>query len=168
MAPEALLENDDEQIQELQSKAEDYIAQLVPRVIQQEEAEDEELNEGEEETKEEPQRKWHRFRFLSKAGRPSRLSLSKPCVRQEIQKFKEQLSQLIKEEDPEIALLDFWVAQGDSVYPSLKPVALDLLAMPASQGFAERVFSVTGDISRGRRNRARVILERSAFLKLNR
>ena len=84
-----------------------------------------------------------------------------------MQKFKEQLSQLIKEEGPEIAL-DFWVAQGDSVYPCLKPIALDLLAMPASQAFAERVFSVTGDLSRGRRNRARVILERSAFLKLNR
>ena len=93
VAPKALLEND-EQIQELQSKAEDYIAQLVPRVIQEEEAEDEKPMEGEEETKEEPQRKRHRFRFLSKAGRPSRLSLSKPCVRQEIQKFKEQLSQL--------------------------------------------------------------------------
>lgn len=57
---------------------------------------------------------------------------------------------------------------GDSVYLSLKPIALDLLAMPASQAFAERVFSITGDLSRGRRNRARVILEISAFLKLNR
>ncbi|KAK1892092.1 N-terminal acetyltransferase A complex catalytic subunit NAA10 [Dissostichus eleginoides] len=55
-----------------------------------------------------------------------------------------------------------------SVYQSLKPLALDLLAMPASQAFAERVFSITGDLTRGRRNRARVILERSAFLKLNR
>lgn len=56
----------------------------------------------------------------------------------------------------------------DSVHPSLKPIAWDLLAMPASQAFAERVFSVTGDLSRGRRNRARIILERSAFLQLNR
>lgn len=167
VAPEALLENDDQQIQELRCKADYYIAQLVPRVIREEEAEDEEPEAGEEEAKEEPQRKRHRFRFLSKAGRSSRLSLSKPCVRQEMQKFKEQLSQLIKEEGPEIAL-DFWVAQGDSVYPSLKPIALDLLAMPASQAFAERVFSVTGDLSRGRRNRAKVIPERSTFLKLNR
>ncbi|KAK1880305.1 putative AC9 transposase [Dissostichus eleginoides] len=78
-------------------------------------------------------------------------------------KFKEQLSQPMNKE----TALDFWAAQG-SVYQSLKPLALDLLAMPASQAFAERVFSITGDLTRGRRNRARVILERSAFLKLNR
>lgn len=161
--PEALLENDDEQIQELLSKAEDYIAQLVPPIRQEEEAEDEEP-EGEEEKREEPQRKRSRFKFLSKASRPSRPSLPKPCVRQEMKKFKEQLLQPINKE----TALDFWAAQGDSVYPCLKPIALDLLVMPASQAFAERVFSVTGDLSRGRRNRARVILERSAFLKLNR
>lgn len=45
--------------------------------------------------------------------------------------------------------------------------ALDLLAMPASQAFAERAFSLTGDLTSARRNRARTTLERSAFLKLN-
>ena len=49
--------------------------------------------------------------------------------------------------------LQYWAAQG-YVYPSLKPLACDLLAMPASQALAERVFSITGDLSRGRRNRA--------------
>lgn len=168
VAPEALLENDDEQIEALLGKAEDYIAQLVPQppvVREEEEAEDEEPDEGEAESKEGPQRKRPRFKFLSKASRrPSRSSLSKPCVKEEMKKFKEQLSQPTNQE----TALEFWAAQADSVYPSLKPIALDLLAMPASQAFAERVFSITGDLSRGRRNRARVILERSAFLKLNR
>lgn len=56
----------------------------------------------------------------------------------------------------------------DTFYHSLKPLALDLLAMPASQAFAERVFSVTGDLTRGKRNRSKVTLARSAFLKMNR
>lgn len=89
-----------------------------------------------------------------------------------MKKFKEQLSQPHDINEEQETALDFWVAQGDSAYPSLKPIALDLLAMPASQAFAERVFSVTGDLSCGCRNRARVILEsverRSVFLKLNR
>lgn len=166
VSPEALIENehDDVQIQELLRKAEDYIAQMVSPVIREEET-----DEDEEERREVPlpETKRPRFRFLSKASasRPSRssLSVSKPCVRQEMLKFKEQLSQPMNKE----TALDFWAAQG-SVYQSLKPLALDLLAMPASQAFAERVFSITGDLTRGRRNRARVILERSAFLKLNR
>lgn len=63
--------------------------------------------------------------------------------------------------------MDFWSSQSSTMYQLLKPLALDLLAMPASEVFAERVFSLTGDLSNGRRNRARVTLERSAFLKLN-
>lgn len=164
ISPEALLENDDEQITALLEKAEEYIAHLVPPVLREEEVEHEEPEE--EEKEERPQRKRPRFKFLSKASRPSRSSCSKPCVKEEMKKFKEQLSQPTNEESE--TALKFWAAQGDSVYPSLKPIALDILAMPASQAFAERVFSITGDLTRGRRNRARAILERSAFLKLNR
>ncbi|XDV33921.1 hypothetical protein PO909_004163 [Leuciscus waleckii] len=164
VAPEALLENEDEQTEALLRRSEDYIAQLVPPVVREEEAEDVEPEEGEESKEEQPHNKRPRFRFLSKPSRPSKSTLSKPCVKEEIKKFKEQLSQPTNQE----TALEFWAAQGDSVYLSLKPIALDLLAMLASQAFAERVFSITGDLSRCRRNRARVILERSAFLKLNR
>lgn len=160
---EALLTNDDEQIQEILSKAQDYIVQLVPPVVREEEAEEEsEKGEGAVEVPE-PERKRSRFKYLSKTNRPSRSSCPKPCVRQEMEKFKQELSQFLTEEESSLSALDFWVAQSDYAYPLLKPIALDLLAMPASQAFAERVFSVTGDLSR-----ARVILERSAFLKLNR
>lgn len=93
---------------------------------------------------------------------PPNLAPPKPCVRKELQKYKEQLWEPISEE----TALDFWAAQG-SVYRTIKPFALDLLAMPASQAFAERVFSITGDLS-GCRNGARAISEGSAFLKLNR
>jgi len=63
--------------------------------------------------------------------------------------------------------MEFWTSQSCTVFALLKPLALDLLAMPASQAFAERVFSVTCDLSSGCRNRARTTLERSAFLKVN-
>lgn len=91
---------------------------------------------------------------------PPNLAPQKPSVRKELQKYKEQLWEPISEE----TALDFWAAQG---YRTLKPFALDLLATPASEAFAERVFSITGDLSCCR-NRARAILERSAFLKFDR
>lgn len=163
VSADALIENDDEHIKELLSRAENYIAQMVYPAIQEEafekEAEDKRCEENE------PQTKRPRFRFLStkvSANRPSS-SHTKLTVRQEIQKFKEQLSQPINEG----TAFDFWAAHG-SIYQLLKPLAQDLLAVPASQAFAERVFSITGDLSQGRRNRARLILERSAFLKMNR
>lgn len=165
VSADALIENDDETIQELLSRAEDYIAQMVSPVILDEAVENNEDNERCEE--QEPQAKQPIFRLLStkvSATRPSRPShcQTKLCVKQEIQKFKEQLSQPINEG----TAFDFWAAHG-STYQLLKPLSQDLLAMPASQAFAERVFSIAGDLSQGRRNRARLILERSAFLKMN-
>jgi len=45
---------------------------------------------------------------------------------------------------------------------------LDLLAAPASQAFVERIFSVCGLMTTGRRNRMWKSLEMRAFLKLKR
>jgi len=45
---------------------------------------------------------------------------------------------------------------------------LDLLAAPASQAFIERIFSVCGLMTTGRRNRMCKSSEKRAFLKLNR
>ncbi|XP_041960097.1 zinc finger BED domain-containing protein 4-like isoform X1 [Alosa sapidissima] len=162
VSPDALTEN--QELQELSKRAEDYIAQMASP-LQEEQCDDNEQGgdsstEGEEATAKRP-----RFRFLLKTrARPSRRNRSKLSVRQEIWNFKEQLSGPIDED----SAFEFWAAQG-SAYQILKPLALDLLAMPASQAFSERVFSITGDLSHGcgRRNRARLILERAAFLKLN-
>jgi hypothetical protein len=162
---ESLLTNDDLQIQDILRKAQEYIVQLVPPVVREEEEEAEESEKGEGAAAE-PLKKRSRFKYFSKTHRPSKSSRPKPCVRHEMEKYKQELSHLTEEECS--SALEFWIAQPDHAYPLLKPIALDIIAMPASQAFAERVFSVTGDLSRGRRNRARVILERSAFLKLNR
>ena len=46
-------------------------------------------------------------------------------------------------------------------------LALDLLAAPTSQVFVERVFSMCGYFTGGRRNRMKKSLEMRAFLKMN-
>lgn len=64
--------------------------------------------------------------------------------------------------------LDFWETRKAS-YSRLFPIAQDLLAAPASQAYVERIFSLCGLLSCGRRNRAQQqLLELRAFLKLNR
>ena len=45
---------------------------------------------------------------------------------------------------------------------------MDLLAAPASQAFVERIFSVCGLMTTGRRNRLCKSLEMRPYLKLNR
>lgn len=157
----------DGNIQELLKQAEDYVVKFTSPHTQQE---DQSEDDAEEKVIEEPEAatssKQPVFRFLSKCRTttPKQQKTSTTSIRQQIIKYKEQLSHPITEDTG----TDFWLEKSDSFYHSLKPFALDLLAMPASQAFAERVFSVTGDLTRGRRNRGRVTLERSAFLKMNR
>ncbi|XP_058643761.1 protein SGT1 homolog isoform X5 [Onychostoma macrolepis] len=153
VSAEVLIENDDEEIQNLLESAENYITNNVPPRLQDEMSEEEE---------EMPMSKRPRFRFFS-ANHPSRPSTSKTSIRQVIQKYKEGLSHANTEESG----MDFWTSQSCTVSAHLKPLALNLLAMPASQAFAEHVFCLAGDLTSGRRNRARTTLERSAFLKLN-
>ena len=62
--------------------------------------------------------------------------------------------------------LAFW-RQRRLVYPILAPLAEDLLAAPASQAYVERIFSVCGLFTAGRRNRMGKSLEMRSFLKLN-
>ncbi|XP_061573408.1 uncharacterized protein LOC133438847 isoform X1 [Cololabis saira] len=152
----------DGNIQELLKQAEDYVVRCTfPHRQQKDQSEDD----AEEEPQAAPSSKQPVFRFLSKCRttRPKQ-KLSTTSIRHQIVKYKEELSHPITEE----TATDFWLEKSDGFYHSLKPFALDLLAMPASQAFAERVFSVTGDLARGRRSRGRLTLERSAFLKMNR
>lgn len=72
----------------------------------------------------------------------------------------------IRNGPPVVNALEFW-RQRRSVYPLLTPVAEDLVAAPASQAFVERIFSLCGLLTAGRRNRMETSLEMRAFLKLN-
>ena len=62
--------------------------------------------------------------------------------------------------------LNFWI-QRSVVYPLLTPVALDLISAPASQAYVERIFSLYGMLTAGRRNRMEKSLQMRVFLKLN-
>lgn len=157
---EALIENDDEDIQNLLKQAEEYIIHSVPLQEELTDEEEDVRNTEASATTLEPKRP--RFRFFS-SKRPSKPRTSKTSIRQEIQKYKDELSRANTEKSG----LGFWFSQSSTVFAHMKHQALDLLAMPASQAFAERVCSVTGDLTSGRCNRARVTLERSAFLKVN-
>ena len=53
------------------------------------------------------------------------------------------------------------------VYPRLAPLVQDLINAPASQAFVERIFSVCGLLTEGRRNRMTKSLEIRVFLRLN-
>ena len=51
--------------------------------------------------------------------------------------------------------------------PLLATLAEDLVSAPASQAYVERIFSVCGLLTAGRRNRMLKSLEMRVFLKLN-
>jgi len=63
--------------------------------------------------------------------------------------------------------LEFWI-QREHVYDKLSLVAEDILAAPASKAYVERVFSVCGLLTAGRRNIMSKSLQMRACLKLNR
>jgi len=62
--------------------------------------------------------------------------------------------------------LAFWRKRHAS-YPLLAPLAEDLLAASASQAYVERVFSVCGWLTAGRRNRLTKNLEKWVFVRMN-
>ena len=63
--------------------------------------------------------------------------------------------------------LGYWLLK-ESQYKKIVAVALDLVSAPAPQAYVERMFSLCGDLTARKRNRATVNLERRVFLKINR
>lgn len=161
---ETLLDVADENIQELLKQAEGYVIECIQTQEDHPDADDDmgEVDVQELDIASHPPQpsssKQPVFRFLSKCRSKSKPKSSTCGVKQQLNKYKEELSQPITCESG----IEFWMGKCDSFYHTLKPFALDLLTMPASQAFAERVFSVTGDLTRGKRNRAKVTLGRSA------
>lgn len=67
------------------------------------------------------------------------------------------------------ALIDpneFWLKNRNK-YEILSQLALDIISAPASEAYAERVFSYCGILTTGRSNRTAKNLDRRAFLGLN-
>jgi len=62
--------------------------------------------------------------------------------------------------------LEFWIG-NTAALPTLAPIALEIVSVPASQAYVERVFSVSGDITSGKRNRLSKNLNNRVLLKMN-
>jgi hypothetical protein len=105
-----------------------------------------------------------RFRFLS-----SKLKSQEHRAAHNTDAAVTQITRYMTEaaEAGDVKGIDFWSSR-QSTYSSIVPLAEDMLAAPASQAFVERVFSLCGLLTAGRRNRTSQSLEMRAFLKLNR
>ena len=79
-----------------------------------------------------------------------------------------QLNRYIMDTDNDVCdnALDFW-QDKKSCYSKLSMLGQDLVTAPASQAYVERIFSVCGILTAGRRNRMRKSLEMRVFHKLN-
>ena len=104
-----------------------------------------------------------RFRFLS-----SKLKAQEATAALTTDSSATQLARYMTEaaEAGDVNGIEFW-ASRKTTYSSIVPLAEDLLAAPASQAYVERVFSLCGLLTAGRRNRMSQSLEMRAFLKLN-
>lgn len=145
----------DDNIQELLKQAEEYVVQSTQSHTQHEDQPEDDGEENDKEPEEvEPAQSSSKqpvFRFFSKSRmKPKQRNYSTSSMKQQIRKYKEELSHPITCD----TATGFWLEKSDTFYHSLKLFALDLLAMPASQVFADRVRSVTDDLTRGRHNRA--------------
>lgn len=109
-----------------------------------------------------------RFKFLA-AKLQSRAALSSSGGTDSNETLVGQLSRYLAESagtQDTAPAAEFWLNRVSS-YSLLAPIALDLITAPASQAFVERIFSLCGMLSTGRRNRMSRSLEMRVFLKLN-
>jgi hypothetical protein len=83
-------------------------------------------------------------------------------IQNEVDRYIAEVSHVTNEPDA----LTFWSSRHSS-YPLLAPLAEDLVAAPASQAYVERIFSVSGWFTSGRRNRLTKNLQMRVFMKLN-
>ena len=65
----------------------------------------------------------------------------------------------------QMSAVEFWSGSVNQ-YPSLSPLAVDLIHAPASEAYAERVFSVCGDLTTGNRTATTLKRRVHVFLKI--
>ena len=110
-----------------------------------------------------------RFKYLAE-----KMTALQPTVSPSADNSVHQLSQYVTEVQSPTFLsasaamtaLAYWKSR-QTVYCKLAPVAVDILAAPASQAYVERLFSVCGLLSSGRRNRMTKSLAMRVCLKMN-
>ena len=110
-----------------------------------------------------------RFKFLASklmiaSETPTGLSANPTLssIQGQLDNYLSELQQYSGDEDA----LTFWRERRAS-YAQLADLAEDLITAPASQAYVERIFSLCGLLTAGRRNRLKTNLEMRVFLKLN-
>lgn len=109
-----------------------------------------------------------RFKFLankmmsSASDTSTSMQSSASTIQGQIENYLCEIQQPHDDEDA----LTFWSKRHAS-YSLLADLAEDLIAASASQAFVERIFSLCGWLTSGRRNRLTKSLEMRVFLKLN-
>ena len=108
-----------------------------------------------------------RFKFLATKLSAQAVSGKEPDAgyRSAQGQLNKYMSELLEYDGTENSFL-FW-RNRRNVYSKLAPTAEDLISAPASQAYVERIFSLCGLLSAGRRNRMEKSLEMRVFLKLN-
>jgi len=95
------------------------------------------------------------------------MKLLPPLFHSELTKYVAELEELSRRQGPEQKTLSFW-CDRQAMFPTVTPIAQDLMAAPASQAYVERIFSVCGLLSHSNRNRMSKSLEMRVCLKRNR
>ena len=86
-----------------------------------------------------------------------------PPGHDEVEHYFDALESLSEDADP----FDYWLSH-QSTFPLLSAIAVDILSIPGSSAPVERVFSVAGESTTGRRNRlSEHNLEREVLLRKN-
>jgi len=103
-----------------------------------------------------------RFKF---AARPQRQpttgsGVSHITADSELNRYLMELEEGLPEDMDSLA---YWLSK-ETQYKKIVAVALDLVSAPASQAYVDRIFSVCGELTARKRNRATVNLERRVFL----
>ena len=123
---------------------------------------------GHQESEDQPPKKRSRFSHLSKlleqkAKEGLQRASKRPHGGLELEQYLENVHSYPDEEEP----LQFWVEHRE-MYPALSSLACDILSIPCSSAPVERVFSIAGHATTGRRNRlSDKNLEREIIIRKN-
>ena len=93
---------------------------------------------------------------------------SKDPINAQVDRYVHKITHRAPESTDKVDALKYWIGRFKTNRSALAGAAIDILTAPASSAAAERVFSIAGEITGGRRNRLQKRnLEREILLRRN-
>jgi hypothetical protein len=109
-----------------------------------------------------------RFRSLYSAMHGDRINATTVTIVDSVESDVQKYEECIRNGVDENTGIEFWQAKIQAKKMCIiNKLATDLCAAPASEAFCERIFSVCGDFTMGKRNKTTTTLEMKVFMKLN-